>query len=1037
MSQEIIPISEKVIPTVISFDLDENVPVIGDSAKSKCLRGETNIYNFKMELGKPDSIFTKADKYWYAIFEEETRKFKHLETFSLKAVTKMFLEHLLSNENLPSKIILGEPAIRDEKWKKFFRDHLKEVVREIGFEEPPQFFPEPFAVFQYYRNHERIFSRVSKSENILVIDIGAGTFNSCIIRTKPDGDLSRGGATSLPLGLQAEICGGTFVDEQLLRLVINKAKAKGIRWKEDPIERVASSKIPILLHIEKAKISLSNKFSKNSKLINDYKELSEPIFIPKGSLHPEKEINVDISGEDFKEVIREIWRKKWGKIVIDTFNEAKAKLDNQKISIEKIDKVLVAGGSSRLPFVEEELQTLVLPSLIENGNIFIGSDPGNAVAYGIAHEAKEQASRDPRLSVGKLAPCLLNDLFIRFKKDKRDEGFLVPKIKIENESILNGQIINSPFETEDYELSFKCQFPFEPKNDKFYYYFFEQDPEQENSDFLNINSNVISFGGFNKVSRNFDLKIIIDKSGTVKPVFYFKEKGAGARKEPRVVEASEFFIENLRAEEGDSFLGVDFGTFNSYVCRFIRSKKEASSFSYPFFKVNKSILDKLRSFEIYLNEFKNKQNIDKDRLYDYVKKQKLHLIFHSNKIEGNPLTKGETEEVLLRDRKSISGVNEVEAKNHEDAYDWALDNSGFSLESPEQFICEINRKILNNIEPTAGNYRKCPVKISGVDFSPPPFSSVSPFMHELAKEIKAGPKDRSIIEFACSAHTKLVFIHPFRDGNGRTARIFMNAILWHYGLPSIVINYFDKKRYLDALIQSNKGNISQLIDIFLEAAEAEIEQFKEHFDYLELESFASEPEEEPLSLDSEIPPINIEQFLSIADKIKEKEIKEIEYKYEIWKRNYIEIKETYFAICNELNGLKQYSELGFSFFLRPYEMIDFEKYLDISRNKKVSRTWFFGIHIHSPFKRERFLAFFQGVSSEIRSKKGVHKSSLVLTRHVGDGYKRFYNEPISIRELFLVDDSMYVLGPDSKIISGDKNGFCSTFLKEVLEEYFC
>ena len=103
-----------------------------------------------------------------------------------------------------SEIIIGEPAERDTAWKDNFRRHMREIIGEVcGIR--PQFLAEPFAVFQYYRHYERVFSAETKSETVLIIDIGGGTFNSCIIGTTEEGALSRGGPKSVPYGLQAEL----------------------------------------------------------------------------------------------------------------------------------------------------------------------------------------------------------------------------------------------------------------------------------------------------------------------------------------------------------------------------------------------------------------------------------------------------------------------------------------------------------------------------------------------------------------------------------------------------------------------------------------------------------------------------------------------------------------------------------------------------------------------------------------------------------------------------------------------------------------
>lgn len=190
--------------------------------------------------------------------------------------------------------------------------------------------------------------------------------------------------------------------------------------------------------------------------------------------------------------------------------------------------------------------------------------------------------------------------------------------------------------------------------------------------------------------------------------------------------------------------------------------------------------------------------------------QMLEVIFHSNKIEGNPLTKGETED-LLRDERHVLTPREQEAKNLETAYRWMLDNIDCCVSSPEAFARHVNSTIMRGVASDCGEYRKGPVKLAGMDFVPPAAASVPAFMQQLSNEFRIGSGGRSGLECAVSAHTKLVWIHPFNDGNGRTARLLLNAYLLTQGLPVVVINYADRERYLHCLAESNKGDLSALV----------------------------------------------------------------------------------------------------------------------------------------------------------------------------------------------------------------------------------
>ncbi|MDQ0637963.1 Fic family protein [Pedobacter sp. W3I1] len=68
-------------------------------------------------------------------------------------------------------------------------------------------------------------------------------------------------------------------------------------------------------------------------------------------------------------------------------------------------------------------------------------------------------------------------------------------------------------------------------------------------------------------------------------------------------------------------------------------------------------------------------------------------------------------------------------------------------------------------------------------------------------------------------HHKLVWIHPFFDGNGRTVRLAMNLLLMRNGFPPAIILKNDRKKYYEALNQANKGNYHKLCLLMMQALE--------------------------------------------------------------------------------------------------------------------------------------------------------------------------------------------------------------------------
>ncbi len=72
------------------------------------------------------------------------------------------------------------------------------------------------------------------------------------------------------------------------------------------------------------------------------------------------------------------------------------------------------------------------------------------------------------------------------------------------------------------------------------------------------------------------------------------------------------------------------------------------------------------------------------------------------------------------------------------------------------------------------------------------------------------------VEHSALAHYKLVFLHPFIDGNGRVARLLMNLILMKNQYPPAIILMKKRMEYYDALKRADAGNYDELL--FLVAA---------------------------------------------------------------------------------------------------------------------------------------------------------------------------------------------------------------------------
>jgi len=176
--------------------------------------------------------------------------------------------------------------------------------------------------------------------------------------------------------------------------------------------------------------------------------------------------------------------------------------------------------------------------------------------------------------------------------------------------------------------------------------------------------------------------------------------------------------------------------------------------------------------------------------------------YNSNAIEGNTLTLNETELVINRGltigKKSLK--EHFEAINHKEGIQYLYDFVKKKKELDEDVILSLHKIILKNIDDTeGGHYRTSNVMITGAIHIPPSAIKIKRLMDEFFEWYYKNKKKLSVAELAAWAHYKIVYIHPFIDGNGRTARLLMNLILIQNGYPPAVILNVDRQKYYRAL----------------------------------------------------------------------------------------------------------------------------------------------------------------------------------------------------------------------------------------------
>lgn len=180
----------------------------------------------------------------------------------------------------------------------------------------------------------------------------------------------------------------------------------------------------------------------------------------------------------------------------------------------------------------------------------------------------------------------------------------------------------------------------------------------------------------------------------------------------------------------------------------------------------------------------------------------VELTYNSNAIEGSTLSYADTK-LILEKGVSVGGKKMrelLEAVNHKDAIDYV---EGLSDKKPheisEQEILGIHSLILRGIDSAnAGRYRVDRVRVAHSPTIFPNPAKVPELMEEFMKWLQSPSTDHPI-KLAADTHFKLVNIHPFIDGNGRTARLLMNLILLQHGFPLFTIKFENRQQYIDSL----------------------------------------------------------------------------------------------------------------------------------------------------------------------------------------------------------------------------------------------
>ncbi len=224
-----------------------------------------------------------------------------------------------------------------------------------------------------------------------------------------------------------------------------------------------------------------------------------------------------------------------------------------------------------------------------------------------------------------------------------------------------------------------------------------------------------------------------------------------------------------------------------------------------------SLLEKLETIDRLRDEWQSKKPLNTTQLEKMRSFFNIEYTYESNRIEGNTLTLQETS-LVVNEGLTISGKTmreHLEAVNHAEAVDFVIELANNKEDLNKRTLLDLHALILKTIDrDNAGRFRSVPVRISGSEHEPPQPFMLEKLMEEYIIHYRHQLGVMHPVILAAEMHERLVSIHPFIDGNGRTSRLVMNLILLRNGYTIANLKGDVKSRlaYYQALEKVQVGN---------------------------------------------------------------------------------------------------------------------------------------------------------------------------------------------------------------------------------------
>lgn len=225
---------------------------------------------------------------------------------------------------------------------------------------------------------------------------------------------------------------------------------------------------------------------------------------------------------------------------------------------------------------------------------------------------------------------------------------------------------------------------------------------------------------------------------------------------------------------------------------------------------------------------------------EYIDDVSVRFSYHSNGIEGNKLTRGQTQAIMLSgiitastELETIRLKDVYEAANQKAAFDLLLSLSMNNVPLDVETILHLQYELTKNTLPTAGKFKQNENYIVGTNFSTASVYETPFLMQQWVEntnfQLSNAKNDDEVLKILMDAHVKFERIHPFDDGNGRTGRELINLELAKHGMPFLIIEKDDKPQYITFEQENNIDGLTKYAKEKLKYEEKRYQVFERNY----------------------------------------------------------------------------------------------------------------------------------------------------------------------------------------------------------------